>query len=399
MRAEILVSSVCLVLAFSCNAGKSEDLLKSFPENASPDKIGMVLTEKFIADPFSQYGSPLRVNEPRTQVTYPDVCAWIGGLRFAEKTGNKELEKQLTEKFDPLLDSLSYLLPKPDHVDNNVFGAVPLELFLITGKPEYRDLGMMYADSQWILPEGWSLDSAHVQKSAIYGDFQDAGLFLAPQKEWADKGYSWQTRFWLDDMFMITAVQSQAYRVTGDRKYIDRAAREMVLYLKEMQKPSGLFDHGPGAPFAWSRGNGWMAVGMAEILRMLPEDSPYRDEIMDGYLKMMSTLLAYQNSTGLWRQVVDDGTMWDETSGTAMFAYAMIVGVQHGWLNDISYAQAARKAWLALCGTVDCDGMVSGVCEGTMLGSDSEHYRQRKKLTGDVHGLAPILWCASALAD
>lgn len=58
MRAEILVSSVCLVLAFSCNAGKSEDLLKSFPENASPDKIGMVLTEKFIADPFSPVREP-----------------------------------------------------------------------------------------------------------------------------------------------------------------------------------------------------------------------------------------------------------------------------------------------------------------------------------------------------
>ena len=399
MRTEILVLSVCLALSVSCSAGKPVDLLKTFPENASPEKIGEILTEKFIADPFSQYGSPLRVNEPRTQVTYPDVCAWIGGLRFAEKTRNEDLEKRLEDKFDPLLDSLSYLLPEPNHVDNNVFGAVPLELFLITGEEKYRDLGMMYADSQWSLPEGWSLDSAHVQKSAIYGDFQDAGLFLAPQKEWADKGYSWQTRFWLDDMFMITAVQSQAYRVTGDRKYIDRTAKEMVLYLEKMQKPSGLFDHGPGAPFAWSRGNGWMAIGMAEVLRMLPEDSPYRNEIMSGYLKMMSTLLGYQNSTGMWRQVVDDGTMWDETSGTAMFAYAMIVGVQQGWLKDISYSQAAGKAWLALCRTVGPDGMVSGVCEGTMLGSDSEHYRQRKKLTGDVHGLAPILWCAAALTE
>lgn len=399
MRAELLISTVCLIMSVSCTENGAGGLLESFPDNASPEKIGGILTEKFIADPFSQYGSPLRVNEPRTQVTYPDVIAWIGGFRFAEKTGDAALAESLKDKFDPLLDSLSYLLPKPNHVDNNVFGAVPLELFLITGEKRYRDLGMMYADSQWTLPEGWSLDSAHVQKSPIYGDFQDAGLFLAPQKEWADKGYSWQTRFWIDDMFMITAVQSQAYRVTGDRKYIDRAAMEMVLYLEKMQKPSGLFDHGPGAPFAWSRGNGWMAMGMAEVLRMLPEDSPYRDKIMSGYLKMMSTLLGYQNSTGMWRQVVDDETMWDETSGTAMFTYAMIVGVQQGWLEDISYAEAARKGWLALCKTVDADGLVSGVCEGTMLGCDSDHYRNRKKLTADVHGLAPILWCAAALAE
>ena len=370
-----------------------------FPEMASPEKIGAVLTEKFIADPFSQYGSPLRVQEPRTQVTYPDVCAWLGGLWFAEKTGNIRLQEALKEKFDPLLDSLEYLLPAPNHVDNNVFGAVPLELYLLTGDARYRNLGLMYADSQWQLPAGWSLDSAHVQKSLIYGDFQDAGLFLEPQKEWHDKGYSWQTRFWLDDMFMITAVQSQAFRVTGDRKYINRAAKEMVLYLEKMQKPSGLFDHGPGAPFAWSRANGWMAVGMAELLRMLPEDSKYRDEIMDGYLKMMSTLLEYQNTTGMWRQVIDDPSMWDETSGTAMFTYAMIVGVKNGWLKDRAYLEAVRKGWMALCGTVDSEGLVSGVCEGTMLGSSSEYYRQRKKLTGDVHGLAPILWCAAALID
>lgn len=41
-------------------------------------------------------------------------------------------------------------------------------------------------------------------------------------------------------MYMITIVQTQAYRITGDRKYIDRAAREMVMYLDELQCPNGL---------------------------------------------------------------------------------------------------------------------------------------------------------------
>lgn len=381
-----------------CQERESTDLsADSFPENADPVKIGKLLTRRFIADPFSQYGSPLRVHEPRTQVTYPDVCAWLGGLWFAQEIGDKELKQGLVAKFEPLFANEAHLLPKPNHVDNNVFGAVPLEIYMQTHNPRCLKLGMMYADSQWQLPEGWSLDSMHVQKSSMYGDFIDAGLFLAPQKEWADRGYSWQTRFWLDDMFMITAVQSQAYRVTGDEKYIDRAAREMELYLDSIQRPSGLFDHAPGAPFAWSRGNGWMAVGMAEMLRILPEDNTHRERIMTGYLKMMRTLLDCQSKSGMWLQVVDDPTMWEETSGTAMFTYAMIVGVKRGWLKGASYAKAARKGWLALCGSVTDDGYVEGVCEGTMLGSTSDHYRSKKRLTGDVHGQAPVLWCAYAL--
>lgn len=56
------------------------------------------------------------------------------------------------ERFLPLLDADSQLLPRPNHVDNNVFGAVPLELFLQTRKETFLQLGLMYADTQWDLP-------------------------------------------------------------------------------------------------------------------------------------------------------------------------------------------------------------------------------------------------------
>lgn len=71
-----------------------------------------------------------------------------------------------------------------------------------------------------------------------------------------------------------------------------------------------------------------MAVGMAELLRILPEDNPDRKAIMQGYLKMMVRLKEMQDQKGMWKQVVDDASMWEETSGTGMFAYAMIVGVK-----------------------------------------------------------------------
>ena len=70
-------------------------------------------------------------------------------------------------------------------------------------------MGLPYADTQWQVP-----DTATTE-----------------EKNWARKGFSWQTRLWIDDMFMITIIQSQAYKATGKREYIDRAAREMVMYL------------------------------------------------------------------------------------------------------------------------------------------------------------------------
>lgn len=73
---------------------------------------------------------------------------------------------------------------------------------------------------------------------------------------------------------------------------------------------------------------------MAELLRILPETNPDYAEIMAAYLKMMKTLKETQNEKGMWRQLVDDPELWEETSGSAMFTYAMIVGVKKvGWMR------------------------------------------------------------------
>lgn len=377
-----IILNVFAVLSLLCscsvnNKDTVDSYFSDFPENANPVEVGKKLSDRFLEQWHSQYGSPLRVDEPRTQVTYPDVCTWIGSLWFADATKNRVLFERLEERFQPLFGSEAYLLPKADHVDNNVFGIIPLELYLKTGDKKYYEMGMRYADEQWNAPD--SIKLTH------------------NEQKWADKGYSWQTRLWMDDMFMITAIQAQAYRVTSNDEYINRAAREMVVYLDSLQLENGLFYHAPSAHFCWGRANGWMAVGMAELLRILPEDNPDRPVIMNGYLKMMKTLKETQNENGMWRQLIDDPDLWEETSGSAMFTYAMIVGVKKGWLDIHEYGQIARNGWIALCNYIDERGDVKSVCEGTMIENSREHYVNRLRLTGDLHGQAPVLWCAYAL--
>ncbi len=345
---------------------------EKWPAGTSPQEVGKRVAEHFVVTPHTNFG---RSTPPRV-ITYPETCTWYGALTFAKQTGDKELTKKLAQRFEPLLGARDTLIPKPDHVDYTVFGAVPLELYMQTKDKRYLGLGQRIADKQWGPPEGPR---------------------VKPEShEFYNKGYTWQTRMWIDDMFMITAVQSQAYRATGDKKYIERAAKEMVLYLDSLQRPNGLFYHAPDVPYFWGRGNGWMAVGMAELLRSLPKDNPNRERIMKGYKSMMASLLTYQAESGMWRQLIDDEGSWPETSCTGMFTFAMITGVKNGWLDAGSYGPAARKGWLALVSYINENAEVREVCEGTNKKNDRQYYLDRKRNIGDLHGQAPILWCATA---
>ena len=171
----------------------------------------------------------------------------------------------------------------------------------------------------------------------------------------------------------------------------------MVVYLDSLQKPNGLFYHAPDVPFFWGRGNGWFAAGMTEILRSLPKNNPDRARIMQGYKTMMASLLKYQAESGMWRQLIDDPGSWPETSCTGMFTFAMITGVKEGWLDAKIYGPAARKAWLALISYINPDGDIREVCQGTNKKNDRQYYLDRERFVGDMHGQAPVLWCATAL--
>ena len=364
----IVLSFIFILFTLSLSAQKNE--LKKFPKGYTPEEIGKLMSQRFIdVNKHTLYRGKW--------INYMEPCNWLGALWYAQSVNDKALVNQLKARFEPLFGEEKGIVPPPINVDLSMFGCLPLELYKATKDQRYFDFGMTYAEAQWALP-----DTAN-----------------AEQRSWFDKGFSWQTRLWIDDMYMLTIMQAQAYRVTGERSYIDRAAKEMVLYLDELQKPNGLFYHAPDVPFFWGRGNGWMAAGMAELLKALPKNNPDRPRVMKGYLTMMENLKRYQMPSGMWNQLVDDPECWPETSCTGMFAYAMITGVKEGWLNAKEYAPAARNAWLALVTYVDPKGDLSEVCVGTNKLNDRQYYYDRPRSAGDYHGQAAMLWCAYALIN
>lgn len=329
-----------------------------WPAGRSPEAIGRLVAENFL-------GRENMLMPPDQVIHYAQVCTWQGALTFAERSKDWRLQTRLVARYrDLMVPANERIVPKREHVDWSVFGALPLEVYLQTGDKQARSEGMWRADQQWALPR--------------------------------EDGLSRQMRFWIDDMYMIGALQTQAFRATNDPVYLDRATRSMVVSLQRLQQPNGLFFHGDEGRFHWGRGNGWMAAGMTELLRVLPPDHADYPPILQAYQKMMAALLRSQDDVGMWHQLVDDPSAWPESSCTGMFTFAMITGVKHGWLDHATYGAAARKGWLALCGYIRADGAVREVCLGMGQQRTAQGYLDASRGEGDFHGQAPVLWCAAA---
>jgi len=319
--------------------------------------VGLKLAERFSKSTLS-YSSV--ANLPGDG--YKNACEWYGALGVAKLTNSTDLLNALVKKFDPLKANFVSAMTGGDaHVDRYIYGIVPLEIFLDTADMSYLPLGTQVADKQ---------QTTNQVRNAI------------------------------DDMFMMTSLQVQAYRGTKDIKYLDFMSAIMVTYLKD-QQANGLFFHNvTEAKVHWGRGNGWFAAGMAEIMRDLPTTSKDRATIETGYKKMMDGLVKVQGPNGLWYQVLDQGTNpsnWEETSGSAMFTYAMISGVRSGILDATTYVPIIKKAWAGIQTKINGNGDVSGICEGTWYKASAAEYMALNQLTGDGHGQAPVIWAAREL--
>jgi unsaturated rhamnogalacturonyl hydrolase len=356
MNVRLLVCLFCLpsiVLAQK----PSEKYFTNWPANTDPKIVGKKLADHFVNSPH-QYGPT---------VHYSEIGAWYGALEFSKLTSDAGLRDKLVTKFAPLMPGGAEAdrIPTRRHVDDSIFGIVPIEIGILTKDAKYAAYGKSWADRQWENPQ-------------------------------AD-GLSAETRYWIDDMYMLTILQLEQYRASGDKKYLDRTAKEMSSYLDKLQQPNGLFFHAPDVPFFWGRGDGWMAVGMAELLTDLPKDHPEYARISKGYKLMMSALLKYQGKDGMWRQLIDKDDSWPESSSSAMFTYAFITGVKKGWLPAAEYGPSARKGWIAVAGYIDQNGDITQVCEGTGKQNDLPYYYARQRRTGDFHGQEAAIWSTNAL--
>lgn len=304
-----------------------------------------------------------------TNLSYQNMCVAYGILKLAAVAHDEELRQGIETALRPyLLEGASPIRDNAKALPHRWFGFVPLELYRQTQNPRYLARGLELAEAQ-------------------YADADTNGMPV------------YTPRWYVDDIYGATTMQSLAYACTKEPKYLERAVKQVLTYTEKLQEPNGLFYHGPESKFFWGRGNGWCAAAFGELLSVLPPAHPKREKVLAGYRRMMDALLTYQSPEGAWRQLVDDPATWPETSCTGMFLFAMSEGLKRGLLPKEKFGPAVGKAWPALAGYVDEAGRLKEICVGTGRGTNTTHYLNRPRQLGDPHGQAGLLWAAASLAE
>jgi len=202
---------------------------------------------------------------------------------------------------------------------------------------------------------------------------------------------------WVDDLYMSISFLARVGELSGDRSYFDDAAKQVVNFHKYLfNEEKGLMVHNwysdvnrPGVAF-WGRANGWAMLAQVELLDRLPKDHPLRPTLLGLLQKHILGIARYQSGEGLWHQLIDKTDSYLETSCTAMFTYSVARAVNMGYMEP-RYASVAQRGWEGVMSKIREDGMVEGVCTGTVVSDDLVHYYRRPAPLNDVHGIGTIL--------
>ena len=177
--------------------------------------------------------------------------------------------------------------------------------------------------------------------------------------------------WWCDALYMAPAIFTRLYTLTGDKKYLKFAHKEYLdCYEHLYDKDEHLFfrdgkylnakDEKGGKVFC-SRGNGWVLGGLAEVLKYLPEeDKKYRPFYEQLLQEMSEKIASLQREDGYWRTNLLNADIYPmpETSGTGLFTYAIMYGINQGILPADKYLPIVRKGWDAMVKAVNTEGKV-----------------------------------------
>ena len=208
-------------------------------------------------------------------------------------------------------------------------------------------------------------------------------------------------QLWVDTLYLVGPPFAELTRITGDRKYLDEAIRQINIYQGHCQEDSGLFWHMFDEPSAkrvgvlWGRGNGWVAMSYVMVLKYMDRQSPEFKKLHADFTRLMDGLLKVQDRKAyMWHTAVDHPETYLETSATAMILGSLVEARQLG-LYPLDDREVIGRTWAALARNVDAQGHVVDVSGGTMPGPLTQ-YADKIKGTYDW-GTGAFLMAAASL--
>lgn len=284
--------------------------------------------------------------------------------------------------------------PKEYNLDNVNAGKTLFDLYQLTGKEKYRKaIDTVYSQLQG-------------QPRTSTGNFWHKMIY--------------PNQIWLDGLYMAQPFYMQ-YEVTyNDCKNCSDSFNQFEnVYNLMRDTRNGLYYHayddsrqmfwcdkvtGLSSNF-WLRALGWYAMALIDTMEIMPESlSKEKARLNAIYKELIDSMLPYQDEeTGMWYQVVNRGGIkpnYLETSGSAIFAYAIMKSVRLGFLDE-SYFQYGEKAFSGICRTYlseeNGELQLGGICLVAGLGNKEmregtfDYYMREPIVKNEAKGVAPLI--------
>lgn len=259
-----------------------------------------------------------------------------------------------------------------------------------TGIEDFRNFSLSWGErNRWYGSEGddpaqWKYTYGESSNYALFGDWQCCfqtylDLFFAQQEENGDDADADSTMvrraievmdymmrsdtvdywWWADALYMAMPVMPKMYRLTGNEAYLEKML-QCFNYSRDLMydEENHLFfrdaryvypDHQTtrGLPDFWSRGDGWVVAGLAKVLDETPDSWTAYSVFRDVYRDMCDKVITCQMAEGFWPESLCDSLFATcrESSGTCLFTYGLLWGINHGVLPEEKFMPAVDRAW------------------------------------------------------
>lgn len=301
----------------------------------------------------------------------------------------------------------------------------------VTGDKEYLAYSYAWAEqNEWKGAksddrENWKLNYGESDDYVLFGDWQIcfqvyADLYQLEPKDYkiarAREVMEYQMStprndywWWADALYMVMPVMTKLYNITGNGLYLEKLhdyftyARQLMydeeaaLFYRDAKYIYPAHKTKTGKKDFWARGNGWVFAGLAKVLEEMPVSDPHRDEYLRIYRAMASSLKESQQAEGYWpRSLLDlSHAPGYETSGTALFLYGYLCGINNGLLSEKEYLPVVKKGWKYLTNiALQENGLVGYV---QPIGERADQHRNVGPETTSDFGVGAFLLAASEM--
>ncbi len=247
---------------------------------------------------------------------YTGIVSLHGFARLAVLTGAPRLLARARELFAPFLAG--------KHSPRSNF-------------PNYHcgGLGAAYLLHKGHLPEARDLVATHARLLLTEAPRDPAGIVCNPKAPASHQ-------IWIDAAFAVSPFLLFAGLALDEECFVAEGLRQTILMVEALRDPAnGLYHqaknfNAPGfvTEDHWSRGNGWGAYALAELVAHCPPSFPGADRARALFAEHLAACAAVQNPEGLWHQEMVRPDSYVETSGSGFLLYALGVALAHGLSGD-----------------------------------------------------------------